>query len=108
MLQLRLPESLFFSAIELKDSSLVVKDKEREQQGVLSEDETVQVLKTLSKDLQAIHRQVVQHLKGGSGSEEWIQIGLIIDRLLFIFYIFFSSVSFITIIIIWVNSYKTR
>ena len=82
----------------------MVKDKETEQKESLSEVKTLQVLKTLSKDLQAIHHQVVQHLKGSSGSEEWILIGLIIDRLLFIFYIFFLSVSFLTIIIIWVNS----
>lgn len=76
-----------------------------EQKEPLSEDQTVQVLKELSSDLQAIHRQVVHQLKGGPSSEEWIQVGFIIDRLLFILYIIFITVSFVTIIIIWVNSY---
>uniref|UniRef100_A0A3Q3A6J7 5-hydroxytryptamine receptor 3C-like n=1 Tax=Kryptolebias marmoratus TaxID=37003 RepID=A0A3Q3A6J7_KRYMA len=72
----------------------------------LNEDKSVQVLRDLSGDLQAIHRQVILQLKGGPSSEDWIQVGLIIDRLLFILYIVFITVSFITIIIIWVNSYN--
>lgn len=78
-----------------------------EQKEPLNGDMTVQVLKELSGDLQAIHHQVIQELKGGPSSEEWIQVGLIVDRLLFILYIILITVSFITIIIIWVNSYNT-
>uniref|UniRef100_A0A3B5A4X8 5-hydroxytryptamine receptor 3A-like n=1 Tax=Stegastes partitus TaxID=144197 RepID=A0A3B5A4X8_9TELE len=69
------------------------------------ENKAVQQLRSLSKDLQAIRQQVEQQLKGSQSSEEWIQVGFIIDRLLFGLYIIFISVSFITIIIIWVNSY---
>uniref|UniRef100_A0A3B4XHL8 Uncharacterized protein n=1 Tax=Seriola lalandi dorsalis TaxID=1841481 RepID=A0A3B4XHL8_SERLL len=43
---------------------------------------------------------------GNQGSEEWIQVGLIIDRLLFALYILFILVSFITIIIIWRQSHN--
>uniref|UniRef100_A0A3B3XL20 Uncharacterized protein n=2 Tax=Poecilia mexicana TaxID=48701 RepID=A0A3B3XL20_9TELE len=78
-----------------------------ERKATLKEAETLQVLKNLSRDLQAIHRHVVQQLKGSPSSEDWIQIGLVIDRLLFIFYIFFTSVSFVSIIIIWVASYNS-
>ncbi|XP_041861413.1 uncharacterized protein LOC121652605 [Melanotaenia boesemani] len=96
-------------AQEMKDSSLTAKDNETpEQMELLNEDKTLQVLRNLNTDLQAIHLQVVQQLKGSSSSDEWIQIGFIIDRLLFIFYIFFLVVSFITIIFIWVNSYHKQ
>uniref|UniRef100_A0A3B5AD78 5-hydroxytryptamine receptor 3E-like n=1 Tax=Stegastes partitus TaxID=144197 RepID=A0A3B5AD78_9TELE len=61
---------------------------------------------SLGRDLQAVRLQVEQQLTGSRSTEEWIQVGLIIDRLLFIVYILFLTVSFITIIIIWVNSYN--
>ncbi|XP_032427422.1 5-hydroxytryptamine receptor 3E-like [Xiphophorus hellerii] len=91
---------------EMADISTESKENETiERKETLKEAETLQVLKNLSRDLQAIHRHVVQQLKGSPSSEDWIQIGLVIDRLLFIFYIFFMSVSFVSIIIIWVASY---
>ncbi|KAK5623734.1 hypothetical protein CRENBAI_007580 [Crenichthys baileyi] len=87
---------------EMVDGSPLSKENETtERRGTLKEDETLQVLKNLGRDLQAIHR----HLKRSPSSEEWIQIGLIIDRLLFIFYVLFMLVSFISIMIIWVTSY---
>uniref|UniRef100_A0A3Q3KMZ3 Neurotransmitter-gated ion-channel transmembrane domain-containing protein n=1 Tax=Mastacembelus armatus TaxID=205130 RepID=A0A3Q3KMZ3_9TELE len=64
-------------------------------------DRALQELRSLSKDLQAIRLQVEQQMGGNQSSEEWIQVGFIIDRLLFGLYIIFISVSFITIIIIW-------
>uniref|UniRef100_A0A3Q1ELM5 Neurotransmitter-gated ion-channel transmembrane domain-containing protein n=1 Tax=Acanthochromis polyacanthus TaxID=80966 RepID=A0A3Q1ELM5_9TELE len=70
------------------------------------ENKAVQQLRNLSKDLQAIRLQVEQQLNGRPSSEEWIQVGFIIDRLLFGLYIIFITVSFITIIIIWVKSYN--
>jgi len=92
----------------MKESSLTAKDtKTLEQKKSLNEEKTLQVLKNLSLDLQAIHLQVVQQLKGSPSSAEWIQIGVIIDRLLFILYILFISVSFITLIIIWASLYST-
>uniref|UniRef100_A0A672YJ38 Neurotransmitter-gated ion-channel transmembrane domain-containing protein n=1 Tax=Sphaeramia orbicularis TaxID=375764 RepID=A0A672YJ38_9TELE len=63
------------------------------------------VLRSLGKDLQAVRLLVEKHQGGSPSSEEWIQVGFVIDRLLFGLYILFISVSFITIIIIWVNSY---
>ncbi|XP_037530507.1 5-hydroxytryptamine receptor 3E-like [Nematolebias whitei] len=95
-------------AQEMNDFSQVAKANETsEQKELLNGDMMVQVLKELSGDLQAIHHQVIHELKGGRSSEEWIQVGLIIDRLLFILYIIFITVSFITIIIIWVKSYNS-
>lgn len=66
----------------------------------------VEQLRSLGKDLQAIRLQVEEQLGGTQSSAEWIQVGFIIDRLLFALYILFISVSFITIIIIWANSYN--
>ncbi|XP_063351761.1 5-hydroxytryptamine receptor 3A-like isoform X2 [Pelmatolapia mariae] len=80
--------------------------KTLEQKGPLSEDKTLLELRSLGRVLQAIRLQMEQHLSKTQSTEEWIQIGLIIDRLLFILYIIFITVSFITIIIIWVISYN--
>uniref|UniRef100_A0A8D0AX67 Neurotransmitter-gated ion-channel transmembrane domain-containing protein n=1 Tax=Sander lucioperca TaxID=283035 RepID=A0A8D0AX67_SANLU len=62
--------------------------------------------RSLGRELQVIRLQVEQQLGKSQSSEEWIQVGFIIDRLLFSFYILFISVSFFTIIIIWVQSYN--
>ena len=76
------------------------------EKGPAVEDMAVQELKSLGKDLQALRLQVEQKMGGSQSSEEWIQVGFIIDRLLFGLYVLFISVSFITIIIIWVKSYS--
>ena len=73
------------------------------------EDAALEELRRLGKDLQAIRLQVDQQLTGNQSSEEvWLQVGFIIDRLLFIFYIIFIAVSFITIICIWVSAYASE
>uniref|UniRef100_A0A3B5AQJ3 5-hydroxytryptamine receptor 3E-like n=1 Tax=Stegastes partitus TaxID=144197 RepID=A0A3B5AQJ3_9TELE len=77
-----------------------------EEKEPLNDYEALQELWSLGRDLQAVRLQVEQQLTGSRSTEEWIQVGLIIDRLLFIVYILFLTVSFITIIIIWVNSYN--
>uniref|UniRef100_A0A3P8RU68 Uncharacterized protein n=3 Tax=Amphiprion percula TaxID=161767 RepID=A0A3P8RU68_AMPPE len=93
--------------LEMKFASPVAEDSEGpEEKGPLSEDEALQELENLSNDLQAIRLQVEQQLNGSQSSEEWIQVGFIIDRLLFILYILFVTVSFMTIIIIWVIFYN--
>ncbi|XP_025999033.1 5-hydroxytryptamine receptor 3C-like [Astatotilapia calliptera] len=87
-------------------SPVTEESKTLEQKGPLGEDKTLQELRSLGRGLQAIHLQLEKHLSKSLSTEEWIQIGLIIDRLLFILYIIFITVSFITIIIIWVVSYN--
>ncbi|XP_071342819.1 5-hydroxytryptamine receptor 3C-like [Trachinotus anak] len=95
---------------DMEQSAVVAKSKadERppEERGPVVEDKALQELRSLGRDLQALRLQVEQQDGGSQNSEEWIQVGLIIDRLLFGLYILFISVSFITIIIIWVNSYS--
>ncbi|XP_074490639.1 5-hydroxytryptamine receptor 3A-like [Sebastes fasciatus] len=64
-------------------------------------------LRKLSRDLIAIRLQMDKHFQGSKTSQEWQMIGIVIDRLLFGWYIVFILVSFITIICIWTwnNSY---
>uniref|UniRef100_A0A3P9JC76 Uncharacterized protein n=1 Tax=Oryzias latipes TaxID=8090 RepID=A0A3P9JC76_ORYLA len=69
------------------------------------EDKALQELQCVSEVLQAIRAQV-ERQKESQSSEDWLQVGFVIDRLLFGIYIISLSVSFITIIIIWVKAYK--
>ncbi|XP_049444581.1 5-hydroxytryptamine receptor 3A-like [Epinephelus fuscoguttatus] len=62
---------------------------------------------SLGGDLQAICLKGNRQLVGSQSSEEWIQVGFIIDHLLFGLDIFFISVNFITITIMWQQSYST-
>lgn len=66
----------------------------------------VQELRSLGRDLKAIRLQVEKKLDDSQSSEEWMQVGFIIDRLLFGLYLLFISISFITIMIIWLKSYS--
>nr|XP_046247897.1 5-hydroxytryptamine receptor 3A-like [Scatophagus argus] len=95
---------------EMKPSPVValqkVNDGPPEKTEPEAEGKALHELRSLSRDLQAIRLQVEQQQSGSSSSEEWVQVGFIIDRLLFGLYILFISVSFITIIVIWVNSYN--
>ncbi|XP_077964421.1 uncharacterized protein LOC120823430 [Gasterosteus aculeatus] len=93
------------AAQEVKVFSLAAADGEVSQQkGPLDEDKARQELRSIGSDLLAIRLQVKEQLGKSQSSEEWIQVGFIIDRLLFCFYVLFISVSFITIIIIWIKS----
>lgn len=97
--------SLTFFEIEMKVSSVVAEDSVApKQKGLFDEDKALQELRSLGNDLQIIHHQLKKQLGGNLSSEEWIQVGFVIDRLLFGLYIVFISVSFITILIIWMNS----
>ncbi|KAE8294077.1 5-hydroxytryptamine receptor 3A [Larimichthys crocea] len=93
------------AAQEMKVSSVVAEDSVApKQKGLFDEDKALQELRSLGNDLQIIHHQLKKQLGGNLSSEEWIQVGFVIDRLLFGLYIVFISVSFITILIIWMNS----
>ncbi|XP_042369560.1 5-hydroxytryptamine receptor 3E-like [Plectropomus leopardus] len=95
---------------DMKPSTVVPQQKAGDglpgERGPTLEGKAVQELRSLSRDLRAIRLQVEKQLGGSQSSDEWIQVGFIIDRLLFGLYILFISVSFITIIIIWAQSYS--
>ncbi|GAA6219795.1 5-hydroxytryptamine receptor 3A-like isoform X1 [Lates japonicus] len=96
------------AAQEMKVSSPVEEDSEApEQRGSLNDNKALEELRSLGRVLQALRLQVEQQLGVNQSSEEWVQVGFVIDRLLFILYILFILVSFITIIIVWVQSYNT-
>ncbi|XP_038856782.1 5-hydroxytryptamine receptor 3A-like [Salvelinus namaycush] len=63
-------------------------------------------LRKLGNDLQSIRIQVAQHVDGNQISQDWMQVGYIIDRLLFGVYCIFITFSFIVILSIWSNSYN--
>ncbi|XP_054646083.1 5-hydroxytryptamine receptor 3C-like [Dunckerocampus dactyliophorus] len=77
-----------------------------EEEGPEVEDKALQELRSLGGDLKVIRLQMEQQLGGSQSAEDWIQVGFIIDRLLFGIYILFISISFLTIVIIWVKSYS--
>ncbi|XP_055364268.1 5-hydroxytryptamine receptor 3A isoform X2 [Betta splendens] len=91
------------SAVKAKSETDEERPEEREP---ATEDKAVEELRSLGRDLQAVRQQVERQLGRKREAEDWMQVGFIIDRLLFTVYILFLSVSFITIIIIWVTSYK--
>lgn len=74
------------------------------QAGLLDSADVLQELKSLREELRDLQPEAKSNQQT---SDEWIQVSCVIDRLLFCIYIFFITVSFITITIIWANSCKT-
>eukprot|EP00063_Salmo_salar_P030485 XP_014005320.1 PREDICTED: 5-hydroxytryptamine receptor 3A-like [Salmo salar] len=69
-------------------------------------DPALEELRNLGNDLQSIRLHVAQHVDGNQISQDWMQVGNILDRLLFGVYCIFITFSFIVIVIIWSNSYN--
>ncbi|CAL8272269.1 unnamed protein product [Arctogadus glacialis] len=69
-------------------------------------DTTLDALRKLGRDLQAIRRQVDRQQRGNHNSEEWLQVAGVIDRFLFWLYAVFIIVSFVVMICIWAFSYS--
>ncbi|KAI4901557.1 hypothetical protein NFI96_000325 [Prochilodus magdalenae] len=65
----------------------------------------LQELRNVGRDLFSIRQKVEDHLKTDERQEEWIHLGLVIDRVLFVIYIIFITVSFVFILILWLNWY---
>ncbi|XP_077463693.1 5-hydroxytryptamine receptor 3C-like [Stigmatopora argus] len=75
-------------------------------EGPLDQDEAVEVLRTLGRDLRVIRMKLEGELNVSQSAEEWNQVGFIIDRTLFSIYIIFLAVSLVSITVIWVDSYN--
>ncbi|XP_038856784.1 5-hydroxytryptamine receptor 3A-like [Salvelinus namaycush] len=69
-------------------------------------DSALAELRKLGNELQSIRIQVAQHVDGNQISQDWMQVGYILDRLLFGVYCIFITFSFIVILSIWSNSYN--
>ncbi|XP_061153867.1 5-hydroxytryptamine receptor 3E-like [Syngnathus typhle] len=78
-------------------------DPSHGEKGQAVEDRALQELRSLGGDLKVLRLQVEEQLGSSQSSKEWIQVGFIIDRLLFGIYLLFISVSIITITIIWAS-----
>ncbi|XP_029987504.1 5-hydroxytryptamine receptor 3A-like [Sphaeramia orbicularis] len=83
---------------EVRMSSLMVE--------VPGQEGSLEELRGLRKELQKIRMKVEEHVIGSQSSKDWIHMGLIIDRLLFILYVLFIIFSFISIIVIWIQSHN--
>ncbi|XP_033821625.1 5-hydroxytryptamine receptor 3A-like [Periophthalmus magnuspinnatus] len=75
--------------------------KSLQQSAPVPRSKTVEALQGLGRELHQIRQQVEQQRSGCETSEEWFQMGYITDRVIFVTYIIFISVSFITIVIMW-------
>ncbi|XP_061093674.1 5-hydroxytryptamine receptor 3A-like [Conger conger] len=71
--------------------------------GHFHEELLLQELRRLSADLLAIRLKMDRSQQGSQNAEEWVQIGNVIDRLLFCLYLLFICASFLTIIMIWAH-----
>ncbi|XP_061540241.1 5-hydroxytryptamine receptor 3A-like [Phycodurus eques] len=89
-----------------KTTMCAFETRSHKRKGPLGQDKAVEELRSLGRDLRVIRLKVEQELDVSQSAEEWIQVGFIIDRLLFGIYTLFISVSFISIIVMWVNSYN--
>uniref|UniRef100_A0A8C8LXR8 5-hydroxytryptamine receptor 3A-like n=1 Tax=Oncorhynchus tshawytscha TaxID=74940 RepID=A0A8C8LXR8_ONCTS len=72
----------------------------------LSCDPALAELRNLSNELQSIRLHVAQHVDGNQISQDWMQVGYILDRLLFGIYCIFITFSFIVILSVWSNYLK--
>ncbi|KAM9831441.1 5-hydroxytryptamine receptor 3C-like [Neosynchiropus ocellatus] len=79
-------------------------DEEAPNADGLPIDMMVKRLQILSRELHILRLQVDQHMGRSKTAEEWIQVSLIVDRLLFIIYIFFLSISLTTFVVLWATS----
>ncbi|XP_042561285.1 5-hydroxytryptamine receptor 3A-like [Clupea harengus] len=66
--------------------------------------ETVEELRKVRRQVQDLQQQISKNSESDQKTEDWIHIGYVIDRFLFILYGIFISVSFIAIVIIWIHS----
>ncbi|XP_051549444.1 5-hydroxytryptamine receptor 3A-like [Myxocyprinus asiaticus] len=70
------------------------------------QEQYLEEMKKMSKDLLVIRHQVEKHLSNDERTDEWILFGQVIDRALFILYFLFITVSSMTIMVLWAHSYS--
>ncbi|XP_063058147.1 5-hydroxytryptamine receptor 3C-like [Engraulis encrasicolus] len=71
--------------------------------GPEKETEAVTELRKLRRQLQDIRHHVFSAAEAESRGDDWILIGSIVDRFLFYLYAIFISVSFFTIVALWIH-----
>ncbi|XP_060889753.1 5-hydroxytryptamine receptor 3A-like [Labrus mixtus] len=103
----RVTVSLQPSNIEVNSSTISASDLQRVCADKPPLDPALDELRKLSRDLAAIRLHIGKQIEGSSSSQDWLMIGIIIDRLLFGIYIIFISASFASIISIWIWNNST-
>ncbi|XP_056615816.1 5-hydroxytryptamine receptor 3C-like [Triplophysa dalaica] len=93
------------SSSENKRNKIRQQEKDSETSLNLAGEE-LKELGIIHENLLTIRHHVDKHFSSNQNTKEWIHLGEIIDRFLFISYIIFLSVSFITIIIFWMYWYS--
>ncbi|KAL2090123.1 hypothetical protein ACEWY4_014811 [Coilia grayii] len=63
----------------------------------------VSELRKLRRQLRDIRQHVFSKSESDQHSQDWVHIGCVIDRFLFILYAIFISISFITIVALWIH-----
>ncbi|XP_062866924.1 5-hydroxytryptamine receptor 3A-like [Trichomycterus rosablanca] len=94
--------SAFYLENTLYRSEKAMAAAEAEQTELTKEAAVVDELKKLFRELVAIRQKVEIHLSPIKDVDEWKIIAKVIDRLLFVFYVIFVIVSYVTIITLWV------
>lgn len=71
-------------------------------------DSVLEELRQLSRHLAAVRAQLDKHFQGSRWMQEWEMMGKVLDRFLFSLYIILITVTFLTIVAIWIrnNSYR--
>lgn len=84
-----------------------IRQQEKDSKSSLNlAEEELKELSIIHENLLTIRHHVDKHFSSDQDTKEWIHLGEVIDRFLFILYIIFLSVSFITIIIFWMYWYS--
>ncbi|KAL2090125.1 hypothetical protein ACEWY4_014813 [Coilia grayii] len=78
----------------------------REAEDSPTTDPSLMELKRLGEELQAIQTHLEKPDTVDQNAEDWMHIGLVIDRFIFWGYIFFYTISLVTILVKWTTIYS--
>ncbi|XP_051550748.1 5-hydroxytryptamine receptor 3A-like [Myxocyprinus asiaticus] len=95
------------SDITVYDNSMTDILKPKSESGPISlQEQCLEEMKMMSKNLLAIRHMVEEHFSNDNRTDEWILFGQVIDRVLFLLYFLFITVSSITIMVLWLHLYS--
>ncbi|XP_065115790.1 5-hydroxytryptamine receptor 3E-like [Paramisgurnus dabryanus] len=80
--------------------------RRQDQKFPVNMEEELTELSVIHENVLTIRQHVDKHLSSDQKTNEWIHLGEVIDRFIFILYVIFLSVSFGTILIFWLYWYS--
>ncbi|XP_051549327.1 5-hydroxytryptamine receptor 3E-like [Myxocyprinus asiaticus] len=84
-----------------------IKHQEKGTKSLLNfSEQEVKELSMITEHLLIIRQQVDKHFSNDRKTEEWMRLGEVIDRFIFILYVVFLSVSLCTILVFWLYWYS--